>query len=120
MTLTFELAPKMERQLQQVAAREGQDPAMFVKTLVEEKLHNMTYTPAKHEPAAENGSQTLDQTLAGLLGVVHVGPSDLSERTEAVFGEIVVAKFQQRVPDEHRRTQDFDCHRPAPPAGGCG
>lgn len=96
MTVTIEFASEIEQQLNQVAARQGQDPASFVKSTVEEKLNNIAYTPAKNESPAQNGSQMLDQSLAGLLGVIHVGPSDLSERTEAAFGESVMAKFHQQ------------------------
>lgn len=92
MTLTIELAPELETALAEVAARTGQDPASFARAAVEERLQRMMEASAT--PASEG--ETLDKTLAGLTGTIHIGPTDMSERTEELFGEIVEEKYRRQ------------------------
>jgi len=110
MTLTIELAPEVEQQLQEIAALQGQDPASYAKAAVEEKLRDAALSATANgshtngEPSngqvpnrqqVESG-QTLDKMLAGRTGRVNFGPSDLSTRTEEAFGEIVTEKFRMQ------------------------
>ncbi|MDQ3813209.1 MAG: hypothetical protein M3347_04580 [Armatimonadota bacterium] len=89
MAITIEFSAEVESQLEAAAASQGQDATTFARVAVEEKLQSVT------KIAEENGTQTLDQALAGLIGVVNI-PSDLSERAEEVFGEIITEKFRKQ------------------------
>lgn len=130
MTLTIELAPEVEQQLSEVAARQGQDPASFAKAAVEEKLWRVAQV-APANGAVSNGSPTngelaqpettdkplmLDKVLAGLTGVIHSndgrGGARLSEMSGADFGEDLARKHSEGNCDAVR-------HRPFGRAGGC-
>lgn len=91
MTISIELPPALEQQLQRAAARAGQDAATFARYAVEEKVRLMDQPPAgarqpnghsPHEPQAEG--QPLDRMLADLIGAVRSnegrGGSRFSER----------------------------------------
>ncbi len=113
MTLTIELAPEIEQQLSEVAARQGQDPASFAKAAVEEKLWRVAQVaPANGEVnngSPPNGDRTqneqtdkpvmLDQALAGLTGVINSndgrGGARLSEMSGADFAADLARKHQR-------------------------
>jgi predicted DNA-binding protein len=70
MTLTIELAPEIEQLLNQAAAREGQDPATFVKTAVEEKLRSVH---SSNSNSAERLSSDEEERLLNELAAL--GPT---------------------------------------------
>ncbi len=108
MTLIIDFAPEMETRLQEIAARQGQDPTSFVKAAVEEKLQraamesNGTQSSSTSGTTNGNGAngnevaQTLDQMLAGLTGAIRSqdgrGGGRLSEMSGADFGEDLMQK----------------------------
>ena len=96
MTLTIELAPDIERQLSEAAAREGQDPATFALAAVEEKLRQLTNG---QENGESTQTRTLDQMLAGLTGAVHSnagrGGSRFSESTGEDLAQDLLEKQRQ-------------------------
>ena len=55
MSVTIELPPETEAQLQEVAARQGQDPATFVRAAVEEKLRSLRNAPTTGNGGADTG-----------------------------------------------------------------
>ncbi len=72
MTLTIELPPEIEQQLNQAAAREGQDPSAFVQAAVEEKLRTLRQPPTNgrssggYEPLSLEEEERLLDELASI------------------------------------------------------
>ena len=92
MTVTIELAPELEQQLRQAAARQGQDPveflSTFVKTAVEEKLQNvpdMRNGQAAEHLTLEDEEHLLDE-LATNGDSLPVLPPEANSR-EWIYGD---------------------------------
>jgi len=98
MTLTIELSPEIEQQLQAAALRQGQDPASFARAAVEEKLRRVAL-PSPDNVAHPREEQALDQVLTGLTGTIRSnggkGGSRLSEQTGANFAQDLAEKQRQ-------------------------
>jgi len=77
MSVTIELAPETETQLQEAAARQGQDPASFVRAAVEEKLRRLTSEPTNGRTAANGQAGITLEEEERLLDELALGSEKL-------------------------------------------
>jgi predicted transcriptional regulator len=94
MTLTIELAPEVEAQLRQAAARQGQDPASFARAAVEEKLREEKLREEKLRRVTEG--QTEGHTNGPANGQPNGQPVITPEEEERLLDEL--ARGSEKLP----------------------
>jgi hypothetical protein len=85
MSITIQLAPEVEAQLREKAARMGQDPAAYIASLVNQDLG-----PGESPP------KTLADMLEGRVGRINSGGKEkLSEECGEKFADYLVQKQRE-------------------------
>ena len=94
MTITIELAPEVEAQLRTVAAKRGQEPQGYLTQVLTDALQREREQTADDPNAA--GAVTLDKMLAGRVGRINSGGSQIARNVEKEFGDYLEEKRRQR------------------------
>ncbi|MBW3623758.1 MAG: hypothetical protein KY468_10170 [Armatimonadetes bacterium] len=91
MTIQIDLTPEVEQRLREEAEKQGQDLSAFTRSLIEERLGI-----GPNGNGGDSSDETLDKALAGHIGLIDVGPSELPQKSGNAFSDGLVEKYRRQ------------------------